>query len=74
MPAPRGKCQILSLMSCTEEEVEALKNGTAVVKDFILVGIEGQEDGHVGTTAGYEKTVGRLGGVDKQMVLGLDEL
>lgn len=73
MPAPESKCQILSLMTCTKEEIQALRDGTAVVKNYILVGIEEKEDGHAGTP-GSEKTAGGLGNMDDQVVLGVDEL
>jgi hypothetical protein len=37
-PSPKNECYLWSAATtCTEEELMALANGTAVVKDFILV-------------------------------------
>ncbi|KAK5132829.1 hypothetical protein LTR08_008631 [Meristemomyces frigidus] len=38
LPAPAGECYILDEMKCTEEEQSWLYDGTAVVKDWIVVG------------------------------------
>lgn len=40
LPAPKGECYVLSPGTCSEEERGWLKNGTAVVKDWIVVGKE----------------------------------
>lgn len=40
MPLPGRKgCYILQLMTCTDEQIAALREGTAVVKDFVVVDI-----------------------------------
>lgn len=39
MPVPERRCYILQLMTCTDEEIEALRDGTAVVRDFVVVDI-----------------------------------
>lgn len=73
MPVPENECHTLNLMSCSKEDVEALKDGTAIVKDYVVVGIEGTEAGNVeatGTNNGRE-TFGNGG---QQTVLDVDEL
>ncbi|KAI4717572.1 alpha/beta-hydrolase [Aureobasidium sp. EXF-10727] len=40
LPAPENECYTLNPDSCTEEEREWLKDGTAIVKNWILVGRE----------------------------------
>ena len=37
-PAPEPECYILAHDTCTEEEYELVKNNTAIIKDYILVG------------------------------------
>jgi hypothetical protein len=37
---PQPTCYILSVDTCTEEVYATVKNGTAVVKDYIVVGKE----------------------------------
>ncbi|KKY23199.1 putative carboxypeptidase 1 [Phaeomoniella chlamydospora] len=44
MPAPEHECYVLVPSVCTDEQREALKNGTAIVKDWIVIGIEGDEN------------------------------
>ena len=39
-PQPQPTCYILSVDTCTEEVYATAKNGTAVVKDYIVVGME----------------------------------
>ena len=36
-PQPQSTCYILSTETCTEEVYKKVKNGTAVVKDYIVV-------------------------------------
>jgi len=43
-PWPQPTCYILSPGTCTEEVYATVKNGTAVVKDYIVVGKE-EKDG-----------------------------
>ncbi|ROW08992.1 hypothetical protein VMCG_02997 [Cytospora schulzeri] len=45
MPVPEARCYSLMISTCSREELEALRNGTAIVKDYIVVGIEGAEGG-----------------------------
>lgn len=40
LPAPKPSCYILQLGTCSSEDIEALRNGTAVVKDYVLVDIK----------------------------------
>jgi hypothetical protein len=40
LPAPKNECYTLNPDSCTEEEQAWLKDGTAIIKDWILVGHE----------------------------------
>ncbi|KAG9584854.1 secreted carboxypeptidase-like protein, partial [Aureobasidium melanogenum] len=40
LPAPKNECYTLNPESCTEEEQEWLKDGTAIIKNWILVGRE----------------------------------
>jgi carboxypeptidase C (cathepsin A) len=47
LPAPESQCYVLNPASCTEEQHEWLKAGTAVVKNWIVVGNdEGNKSGH----------------------------
>jgi hypothetical protein len=43
-PQPQPTCYILSTSTCTEEVYATVKNGTAVVKDYIVVGKEEKEE------------------------------
>jgi hypothetical protein len=38
--APRPECYVWNIQSCTSEQRRALDNGTAIVKNYIVVGIE----------------------------------
>jgi hypothetical protein len=38
----KGKCYVLKRKTCTEEEWEGVVNGTAVVRDWVVVGFESQ--------------------------------
>lgn len=40
LPAPEPECYVLSPSTCTEQQREYLRDGSAVVKDWILVGRE----------------------------------
>lgn len=40
-PVPPGLCYVLSPDSCTDVEWEMVINGTGIVKNWILVGVEG---------------------------------
>lgn len=42
-PSPQPTCYILNTDTCTEEVYETVKNGTAVVKDYIVM-----EEGEAG--------------------------
>ncbi|KAF3771034.1 carboxypeptidase S1 [Cryphonectria parasitica EP155] len=44
LPFEGGRCYILQLMTCSQEDIEALRNGTAVVKDYVLVGVDHQQE------------------------------
>ncbi|THZ79123.1 alpha/beta-hydrolase [Aureobasidium pullulans] len=48
LPKPENECYVLNPGSCSEEEQGWLKDGTAIVKDWILVGREkgGKRGGH----------------------------
>lgn len=39
-PSPEPECYIWSLSTCTNEQYNALLDGTAIVKDFIVTGID----------------------------------
>lgn len=43
LPQPEPECYILEAMSCTVEQLEMAFNGTAVFKDWILVGKEADD-------------------------------
>ena len=47
-PQPQPTCYILKTDTCTEEVYETVKNGTAVVKDYIV--IERDEKSGLGKT------------------------
>lgn len=43
-PAPPHECYVLDMSGrCSEEEIEWIVNGTAIVKDFIVVGNAGDK-------------------------------
>lgn len=70
MPVPEPRCYSLMTSTCSREELEALRNGTAVLKDYFVVGIQG-----AGGRSTLESSGGRLGGVygkddEEQIVLG----
>lgn len=73
MPVPKGQCYILQVMTCTMEELEALKNGTAIVKDYLLVGIKGSKEQSVvkDEMSEYEETRRHE---EQQIMAGVDEL
>lgn len=73
MPVLEEECYILNLMSCSEKHVTALKNGTAIVKDFVIVGIEGSEVENQ-KEFGTDNDRGMLGYDSQQTVLEVDEL
>lgn len=73
MPVPESECYILNLMSCSKDHLKALKDGTAIVKDYVIVGIEGAEvrsQNDVGDDNGREM----FGHGAQQTVLDIDEL
>lgn len=74
MPVPKGQCYILQLMTCTREEIEALGNGTAIVKDYVIVGIKGSEEQSVVKGDDTSEYVGTHGDEEQQIVVGEDEL
>ena len=41
--SPAPVCYIWSPSSCTDEQTTALQNGTAIVQDYVVVGIVGHE-------------------------------
>ncbi|KAK3705486.1 hypothetical protein LTR37_013303 [Vermiconidia calcicola] len=43
LPAPPAECYLLDINRCTEEEVSWIVDGTAIVKDWIVVGREEHE-------------------------------
>lgn len=49
LPQPPHECYILDVSSrCTEEEAEWIKDGSAIVKDWILVGRHETDDNSTG--------------------------
>lgn len=73
LPSPKGLCYILQLGTCTKEEVEALRNGTAIVKDYVLVDING-DGGESTVESGDTKGKGHVQGDKLQAIVGVDEL
>lgn len=69
LPAPGRKCYILQFMSCSREEIAALREGRAVVRDFVIVDIE-----EAGRAAGVSQGVGEGSHQELQIALGADEL
>ncbi|KUI71605.1 hypothetical protein VM1G_06988 [Cytospora mali] len=67
LPAPERRCYILMLSTCSEEEHQALKNGTAIVKDYFVVGIEGAGKG--ATDASADGRHGGVYGADRGQVI-----
>lgn len=49
LPAPPAECYVLDLGRCTDEEIEWIIDGTAIVKDWIVVGREEQHHGQLST-------------------------
>jgi hypothetical protein len=47
-PPPPFQCYLESINSCTQEQYDALVNGTAVVKDLFIVGPKGGSPGRLG--------------------------
>ena len=63
LPAPPPLCYILDPGSCPDEQYELVKNNTAIVKDFIVVGTVVSEPSNLPSTQlGYS--------ADNQMPLG----
>ncbi|ROW02796.1 hypothetical protein VSDG_01803 [Cytospora chrysosperma] len=60
MPVPERRCYSLMTSTCSKEDLEALRNGTAIVKDYFVVGIEGGEED--GGESSMEGSDGRYGG------------
>lgn len=44
LPQPEPECYIFSPGTCSKEQREWLRDGTAVVKDFIVIGVEKKEE------------------------------
>ena len=43
LPAPNPECYILGPSTCTEEQYALVKNNTALIKNYILIGKEEKE-------------------------------
>jgi len=37
---PESRCYILNPETCTEEQYNTVKNGTAIIKDWIVIGVK----------------------------------
>ncbi|KAI3396410.1 hypothetical protein diail_12218 [Diaporthe ilicicola] len=73
MPVPKGQCYILQSMTCSREDLDALRDGTAIVKDYIIVGIKGPEEQSTAKDATSEsEEIYR--GEEQQIVVGENEL
>lgn len=72
LPGPERKCYILQRMTCSEEDVEALRNGTAIIKDYVIVGIKGAEESATGEV--YQESKVFAEGNELEAVLEIDEL
>ena len=44
LPAPEPICYLMEPVSCTEEVWQTVRNGTAIVKDWVVVGAEGNKE------------------------------
>lgn len=75
MPVPEARCYILNLMTCAEDDVKALREGRAIVKDYVIVGVTGPGSEEV-ETKGADGDEGGLysSDADEQVVLEVDEL
>lgn len=72
LPAPKPLCYIINLMTCSKEDIQALRDGTAIVKDYVIVGIKGaEEEEEIKKTGDGEGDRMYKG---QQTVLGVDEL
>lgn len=71
---PEPECYTLQPSTCSDEEIEALKNGTAVVKDYVLVDIV--REGNTGGEESQGEVVGDVWEEDEQqaVLVGVDEL
>lgn len=67
LPVPGRKCYILQFMACSKEEIAALREGRAVVRDFVIVDIKEADGNGVSQGAGESHQ-------ESQSVLGADEL
>ncbi|KAL1881959.1 hypothetical protein Daus18300_001013 [Diaporthe australafricana] len=73
MPVPKGQCYILQAMTCTLEELGALKNGTAIINDYLLVGIKGSKEQSVAKDEMSESEE-TYRDEEQHIVAGVDEL
>ena len=54
LPPPEPECYIRNQLTCSKEQWEAVRNGTAIVKDWIVVGMEKPKEGN-SSSEGEEK-------------------
>lgn len=76
MPLPKAKCYILNLMTCSEEDIKALKEGRAIVEDYVVVGITGtgsEEEGETNENDGGKEDDLQTD-ASEQIVVEVDEL
>lgn len=76
MPDPKPQCYILNLMTCSKEDVKALKEGRAIVKDYVIVGVVDAESEEFGDTKEADNREANGAYIDEseQVVLDVDEL
>lgn len=58
LPVPEGRCYVLNLMTCSADDVRALRDGRAIVEDWVVVGVVDEHSG-----AGEEEEEEDDGGV-----------
>nr|POF03779.1 carboxypeptidase s1 like b [Quercus suber] len=67
LPAPKHECYIFDTGRCSETEKEWLMDGSAIVKDWIVVGREQQ---HVDSGTGWPISSAEINGNHAQVVMG----
>lgn len=75
LPPAARRCYILNLMTCSQDDVRALREGRAIVKDYVIVGVTGPPE-REGGGDGDDEAKGHGGGEgqEEEVVVAVDEL
>lgn len=74
LPPAARRCYILNLMTCSQDDVRALREGRAIVKDYVIVGVTGPSEREGGGGDDEAKGHGGGEGQEEEVVLEVDEL